>query len=110
MPSSLPEPSESDIQRTIVQWSKMVPGLRLWRNRSAEAGRSGKGADRSRTGSPDLEGWYTTNGVAVYVGIEVKAKKGKVSDAQVRWGELITTAGGIYVLARDLQDVIDVFA
>jgi hypothetical protein len=48
--------------------------------------------------------------VAVYVGIEVKAKKGKVSEAQVRWGELITTAGGIYVLARDLQDVIDVFA
>jgi hypothetical protein len=53
-------------------------------------------------GSPDIicvvQGWF--------VGIEVKAPKGKQSDHQISFQKRLEAAGGKYVLAYSLQDVI----
>jgi hypothetical protein len=41
------------------------------------------------------------------VGIEVKAPKGKQSEHQKAFQEMLEVAGGRYVLAYSLDDVID---
>lgn len=39
--------------------------------------------------------------------IEVKAAKGKQRDVQMRWEEAWVKRGGIYILARSIEDVYD---
>ena len=54
------------------------------------------------SGAPDIicviKGWY--------VGVEVKVPKGKQSDHQKAFQEALEVAGGRYILAYSLEDVI----
>ena len=54
-------------------------------------------------GSPDIVA--VINGQ--YVGIEVKGDKGKQSDHQKAFQESLEKAGGKYILAYHLNDVVD---
>lgn len=54
-------------------------------------------------GTPDLLGVMGPNGKAF--AIEVKAPKGKQRTAQVAWQHAWEKRGGIYILARSLEDV-----
>ena len=54
-------------------------------------------------GTPDLMGVLGPSGQAF--GIEVKTAKGKQRDAQKRWQDAWEKRGGIYILARSLEDV-----
>ncbi len=47
------------------------------------------------------------NEVGVFVGIEVKTKSGKLSDAQVKWKKYIEDSCGIFMVVRDIDDVIE---
>lgn len=40
-----------------------------------------------------------------HIGIEVKTKTGKQSPEQKRWQDNIIASGGIYILARCVEDV-----
>ena len=53
-------------------------------------------------GTPDLMGVMTPGRA---FGIEVKAAKGKQRDAQKKWQEAWEKRGGLYILARSLEDV-----
>jgi hypothetical protein len=53
-------------------------------------------------GSPDII--CVINGQ--YVGIEVKAPKGKLRDSQVEFQKNLEAAGGKYILAYSLDDVM----
>lgn len=53
-------------------------------------------------GMPDL--MLIANGK--FVGIEFKSAKGKQREDQVRWEREINQAGGTYILARSLDEVI----
>jgi hypothetical protein len=46
-------------------------------------------------GSPDLVGWRVINGVAQFVGLEVKVPGGRLRDDQVVWLDAIEQAGGL---------------
>ena len=50
-------------------------------------------------GVPDLH--CLKNGVGVW--IEVKSAKGKLSDTQERFGQQVTDAGGLYIVARSVE-------
>jgi len=54
-------------------------------------------------GSPDII--CVINGI--YVGIEVKGDKGKQSENQKTFQENLEKAGGVYILAFSLEDVIN---
>ncbi len=56
------------------------------------------------TGSSDIIGWTTRNGVAVFVAIEVKAERGRVSPEQATFIEQVIAAGGIAGVARSEAD------
>ena len=44
-----------------------------------------------------------------YVGIEVKGTKGVQSDNQKQFQQDLERAGGLYILARDLSDIVNIY-
>lgn len=43
-----------------------------------------------------------------FLAVEVKTAKGRQSEAQRNFQRMIESMGGVYVLARDVQTVVDV--
>lgn len=58
-------------------------------------------------GSPDIFAVLPPAGQLV--GIEVKDTTGRLSPDQKRFGERLERAGGLYVVARSLDDVLGLF-
>lgn len=56
-------------------------------------------------GTPDLIGVLARGSVGQAFGIEVKAAKGRQREAQALWQAAWERRGGIYILARSLDDV-----
>lgn len=54
-----------------------------------------------------MEAEKECNATGRFLAIEVKGPKGKQSDEQAEFQKAVEAAGGIYCLARSLQDVID---
>jgi len=120
--------SERDIQREILQVIGARSDLYLWR--SATGGGVAESGKRVRFGVPgqsDLMGvirrpcyCQTCDGlpeepehaVGVMLCIEVKAERYKpgptltrTEQAQQRFGEAVTRMGGVYIVARSVEDV-----
>jgi hypothetical protein len=58
-------------------------------------------------GQSDIGGVYTHNGIGVVLQIEVKAARGRVAPEQTKWLAMIERMGGIAVVARSVDDVLD---
>lgn len=90
----------------ILKWLNLN-GIRAWRNQSGKVVVI-KGARRyaitlGRTGSPDIVG-YLPDGT--FLGIEVKSEGGQQKEAQVEFQRHLEEAGGVYILAYELEDVV----
>lgn len=102
--------TEAQIQREILQKFGSRPDVRLWR---ANAGKGlvatadgGLRAVRMNVdGCPDLIGWVTLAGRAVFLGVEVKSSTGRLRPAQEAFRAILTRMGGIYIVAHSLEDV-----
>jgi VRR-NUC domain len=93
---------ESDVQRQVLDYLTLKH-IFHYRNNSGAFTRSDGHFYRFGTlGSPDII--CVVNGQ--YVGIEVKAPKGKQSDHQKEFQKNLENAGGKYILAYSLDDVI----
>lgn len=97
-------PSEHEIQNAIVRWVALNPDhLRVWRQ---NAGVADFGRHRVRFG---VKGWADLGAIIAPYGrvlqIEVKADKGRQSQEQKFWQEMIENHGGVYILARCVEDV-----
>jgi hypothetical protein len=96
---------ESYVQRQILDYLALK-GIFHYRNNSG-AMPVGEGPGRrfirfGTLGSPDIV--CVINGH--FVGIEVKAPKGKWRDSQVEFQKNLEPAGGRYILAYSLDDVM----
>jgi hypothetical protein len=82
-------------------------GIWFWRNNSGVfSPRPGSFIRAGTKGMPDLLAVLPPNGRLV--GIEVKREEGgRLSPAQKAWGEELTRHGGLFIVARSVQDVID---
>jgi hypothetical protein len=94
---------EAEAQKAIMEWLSWKHIFHWRNNRGAMAGEyKGKkwfmrfGA----VGSPDI---FALNGGVCY-GIEVKGPKGFQSDAQKEFQEKFENAGGVYILAKGIED------
>lgn len=101
-------PSESDVVKDILAWAQYEPGLTLHRNIvSSRAAHLGCPTGLGK-GSPDLIGWLSVpvkcGKISIFVGIEVKRRKGVVADGQSEWIHRIRSAGGIAGVARSVED------
>lgn len=119
--------TEQDIQAKIRLHLGQRPDLRLFRNNVGEGwqGQSRRLPDGSvllvnprriqfglHTGSPDLVGLrqititpeMVGRSVAVFVGIEVKSKRGKPSDEQAPFLAMLQAFGALAGVARSAED------
>lgn len=93
---------EGDIQKTILDYLTLK-GVFHYRNNSGAFVDSQKHFYRfGAVGSPDII--CVIDGI--FVGIEVKAPHGKQSEHQKEFQKNLEAAGGIYILAYSLDDVI----
>lgn len=97
-----PSLTEKDIQKLILDW---LAARRIFHYRN----NSGAFRDERNhlyrfgaTGSPDIVCVIA----GVFVGIEVKGPRGKLSDDQMAFGTALVKAGGKYIVAKSLDDVI----
>lgn len=97
---------EKDIQRQILDYLKMK---NIFCYKSNNVGIYKKSTGRyipsQVLGLPDIIA--VKNGI--YFGIEVKCGNGKQSDNQCAFQDNLKKAGGVYILAYDLSDVIVYF-
>lgn len=82
-----------------------IPGAIFWRNQTgALPSRTGRVVRFGLNGSPDIIGCIRGR----FVGIEVKSATGKQREAQINFQRAFERAGGTYVLARSVDDVLEV--
>lgn len=102
---------ERAIQTEILHRFATRPDLRLWRaNTGAAIDRTGRMIRFGVSGQADVSGIIgPTFGDGSWSGtrleIEVKTAKGKQSDEQRAFGDMIQNFGGVYILARSAEDV-----
>ncbi len=101
--------TEKDIRNSILEYLR-YRGYVCKRNNSGfmfVTGHNGKkrGINIGEAGWPDIEGMTKVGGR--WFGIETKTASGKLSAAQEVMKERITKSGGLYVVARNMDDVIN---
>ena len=103
MKQQLREPKEKEIQSQILEWLRWNK-VYCWKmNNSAVYIKSKDRYKKSpMRGVADILG--IING-GTFLAIEVKAKKGKLSEFQIEFLDNITKNGGIAFCARCLEDV-----
>lgn len=94
--------SEADTQRAILDYLALKRIFHYRNNSGAFADKAGHFYRFGAVGSPDIV--CVVDGQ--YIGIEVKAPKGKQSDNQREFQRRLEAVGGRYILARSLDDVI----
>ena len=96
--------SETAILREILIAVTALPGGMFWRNNTGQTRMDGGNfVSFGLIGSPDILGVYKGRAI----GIEVKNAKGKQSPSQVNFQTKFTLAGGLYILARSVDDVME---
>lgn len=97
---------EQDIQRQILDWLELQHIFHWRANTGAFAGEY-KGKKRfvrfGKKGTPDI---FAVLGGKIF-GIEVKGPKGRISEDQAQFGMELRLAGGEYIVASCLEDVLE---
>ena len=97
--------TEKDTQKAILQYLEAKRIFHYRNNTGAVKTESGRFIRFGNVGSPDI--------IAVvkgtYIGIEVKDIKGKLSPSQIAFQKELEKAGGIYIVARDIDTIMDIF-
>jgi hypothetical protein len=94
-------PTENDIAKQITDW--LTYSNFCW-HYVPNKGRFDHGQDKKTLGAPDIVICHR----GLYIGVEFKSPKGKQEPAQKEFQQRTERAKGIYVLARDIDDLIPV--
>jgi hypothetical protein len=91
--------------RTILSYLKLRPG-KYWRQNTGAVSLASKRGNRfvrfGLVGAADITGIKDGKRIE----IEVKTAKGKLSDNQKNFRSMIEEQGGVYIVARSVDDVI----
>lgn len=93
--------TEHEIQNEILVYVTQLPNTFAFRMNTGATKVGDRFVSFGLKGQPDIFAIISGR----FVGIEVKAAKGRQSEAQKNWEENCTQAGGLYVLARSVEDV-----
>lgn len=91
------------VQSILIEFGSR-PGLRIWRhNVGAARSKAGALVRFGQPGQADIMGIRAPHGQLV--AIECKSPTGRQTEDQRKWQRMIEAHGGLYVLARNLEDV-----
>lgn len=97
--------SETATQRQILAALSALPECLVWRNETGLVAWPNAPHKRFRIGtpgSPDIVGVYKGRAI----GVEVKSARGRQSRQQCRFKQQWEKAGGVYVIARSVDDAL----
>jgi hypothetical protein len=106
--------TEAELQARVMRGIGSRPDTRVFRNQVGvyrlEDGRVI--ASGLCKGSGDLVGWQTIEvtpsmvgrRIAVFISLEIKTSKGRVSPEQINWANAVRKAGGRAGVARSLEE------
>ena len=100
--------AETKIQNDILIALSTYPDMIVWRSAVGNGWvRTGDGFKPMRfggiPGQSDIIGCWQGR----FIGIEVKTATGKLSKEQRQWGAAIVSCGGIYIVARSVEDALN---
>lgn len=96
------KPSSEHVTQTAILQYLALKKIFSWRNNTgAIKTQEGRFLRFGAVGSPDI---FAVRDGKVY-GIEVKAASGKLSDMQKDWGDRFSQSGGVYIVARSIDDI-----
>ncbi len=96
--------AENVTQAEILLSIGRIPGMLAWRNNSgALPDKTGRLIRYGLIGSPDILACFRGQ----FIGIEVKSAAGKQREAQINFQRAFEKAGGLYVVARSVDDVLN---
>ena len=104
----LKKETEAQIQKAILQWGAYK---KILMHRINVIGtplhKQGKTIYRPSTnkGMADIHATVMVGDIPVSVWLEVKTKKGRISENQRAFNDVITRAGGFYYVVRSIDDV-----
>ena len=93
--------SEHDIQALILIYVTSLPDTFAFRMNTGKARMGGRFVTFGIPGQPDIFAIIRGR----FVGIEVKTATGRQSKDQQNWQRNCERAGGLYILARSVDDV-----
>lgn len=93
--------SEHDIQSLILIYVTSLPNTFAFRMNTGKARMGGRFVTFGIPGQPDIFAIIQGR----FVGIEIKSAAGRQSKDQKNWQRNCERAGGIYILARSVEDV-----
>lgn len=97
--------TEHEIQQLIMLAIGSRPGIRIWRNQTgALKDERGHLIRFGLVGSADILGIMSPGGR--FLAIEVKTHTGRQTEQQASFQRMIESHGGLYVLARSVQDAV----
>lgn len=107
---------EHTIQNAILRTFGTRPDLRIWRMNTGRASFGGRSVQFGVPGQADLTGILPVEvycprcieliaRLGVRLEIEVKSETGRQSEDQQNYQAIIERFGGLYVLARSVEDV-----
>lgn len=97
--------SEASTQAEIMLYLGGLPNVRIWRQNTGKAMLKGRMVQFGVPGQADLSGIIAPNGRRLE--IEVKSATGRVRPQQKAFGAMIEKMGGVFVVARTVEDVKD---
>ena len=104
-------PSEREIERSILAWLNYQPKCKAWKNKSMGTYDPTRRVFRrsndpfSQKGTSDILGIWEGRMLC----IEVKSAKGRLRPEQLEFLRTMSSLGAICLVARTLEDVVDVF-
>lgn len=123
---------EQVAQQKILLRFGALPDLRIWRQNTGQAWQPLTPAAREAfrrlretmpggfrpvmygtKGAADIQGILAVSGrrdvtdeaIGRFLAVEVKSERGRLSEDQERWGAMVKSQGGIYVVAKNEDDV-----
>ncbi|MBM5812988.1 MAG: VRR-NUC domain-containing protein [Gammaproteobacteria bacterium] len=97
---------EQAIQQAILARLGAVPGLLVWRNNTgATVNTRGQLVRFGVAGSADV--LLVAGPSGRFCAIEVKSVFGRASARQLAWGRAVVEAGGVYIVARSVDEAVE---
>lgn len=96
--------TEQDIQNLIMIYVTALPRSFFWRANTGASMQDGRFTRYGIPGQADILGALYGR----FVAIEVKTKTGRQSVSQKQWQVNFERGGGLYILARSVEDVKNV--
>ena len=94
--------SEADLIKAIIESLRQRGDVVVWRQNTGAAAIGSRFVRFGRPGCADISGMMVGTGRRVE--LEVKTPRGKISQHQAAFGELVADCGGVYAVVRSVED------